>query len=192
MGQLLAYISINMQLLLDTNHSAEEIVKKTKELMNNAIAEVRQLSRTLIPVALDNTKQLKEIIHESLVLYANLKGIRFDFENYDETADLKLNLDQKHIVFRILQELTNNTIKYADASHIKLGIYCSNKYCHFEYSDNGKGFNPVKVKKGVGFESINTRIESYNGKLQFHSKPGKGMKANFSLPLEYTEKSEVY
>ena len=192
LGQLLAYISINMQLLLDTNHSAEDIVLKTKELMNKAIAEVRQLSRTLIPVALDNTKQLQEIIHESLVLYANLKGIRFDIEQYDETADRKLNLDQKHIVFRILQELTNNTIKYADASYIKLSIHCKNKFCHFEYSDNGKGFNPVKVKKGVGFESIHTRIESYNGKLQFNSKPGKGMKAVFSLPLEYEEKVEVY
>jgi len=192
LGQLLAYISINMQLMLDTHNSAEEIVVKTKELMNKAIAEVRQLSRTLIPVALDNTKQLKEIIHESLVLYANLKGIRFDIEKYDSTADLKLNLDQKHIVFRILQELTNNTIKYAEATHIKLSIHCKNKFCHFEYNDNGKGFNPVKVKKGVGFESIHTRIESYNGKLQFNSKPGKGMKAVFSLPLEYEQKVDVY
>jgi len=139
-----------------------------------------------------HTKQLQEIIHESLVLYANLKGIRFDIEQYDETADRKLNLDQKHIVFRILQELTNNTIKYADATLIKLSIHCKNKFCHFEYSDNGKGFNPVKVKKGVGFESIHTRIESYNGKLQFNSKPGKGMKAVFSLPLEYEEKVDVY
>jgi PAS domain S-box-containing protein len=192
LGQLLAYISLNMQILLDTNHNAQDIVLKTKELMNNAIAEVRQLSRTLIPVALDNTKQLKEIIHESLVMYANLKGILFDIETRDELVDQKLSLDQKHIVFRILQELTNNTIKYADATKISVSIFYKNKNCHFEYTDNGKGFNTTKIKKGVGFESMNTRIESYNGQIHLQSKPGKGMKATFSLPVEIEEKKGIY
>lgn len=182
LGQLLAFISINMQLLLDKGVPADEIVRSSKEHINNAITEIRQLSRTLIPVALDTTKSLKAIISESLVLFANLKGLRFDIDSYDFSIDRKLSIDQKHIVFRILQELTNNTIKYANATQIKISMKLKPHQCHIEYNDNGIGFNLSKITRGVGFESIQTRIESCNGKLQFQSRPGKGMKAVFTIP----------
>lgn len=183
LGQLLAYISLNMQLLLDKKSDAQEIVDKTKELLNNAIAEVRQLSRTLIPVSLDSTKSLREIISESLVLFANMKGIRFEIELYRDEADRRLNVDQKHIIFRIIQELTNNTLKYSGASVIRLSVGANSRNCIVTFTDNGKGFNPKKVKKGVGFESIQNRIASYNGKLTLQSAAGKGMKASFSIPF---------
>lgn len=187
LGQLLAYISLNMQLLLDKKCEAKEIVDKTKELINNAIAEVRQLSRTLIPVALDNTKSLLDIISESLVLYANMRGLRFEIEQYDTKIDQKLDVDQKHIIFRIVQELTNNTIKYADASVITLNVTATTRSVSVLYTDNGIGFNPKKIRKGVGFESIQTRIESYNGKLSINSSPGKGAQVSFTIPLINTK-----
>ncbi len=187
LGQLLAYISINMQLMLDRNCTTDEIVKQTKELINNAITEVRQLSRTLIPVALDNTRSLNDIIHESLVLFANMRGLRFEIDNYNSAIDEKLNVDQKHIIFRILQELTNNTIKYAEASLIKLSVNATQRNCIIEYADNGKGFNPKKIRKGVGFESIHTRVESYNGKLSIHAAPGKGTQIHFTIPFVNTK-----
>ncbi|MFM2146398.1 MAG: hypothetical protein RL732_1234 [Bacteroidota bacterium] len=183
LGQLLAYISLNMQLLLDKKANAEEIVNKTKQLINNAIAEVRQLSRTLIPVSLDTTKSLKDIITETLALFANMKGVRFEIEWYDPLIDAKLNVDQKHILYRIIQELTNNTIKYAEATLITLTLKSSGKNCLIEYTDNGRGFDMKKVKKGVGFESIQTRVDSYNGKLKMTSSKGKGVKVQVAIPF---------
>lgn len=183
LGQLLAYISLNMQLLLDRNLNSQEIVENTRNLLNNAIAEVRQLSRTLIPVALDSTKSLLDIITESLKHYANMKGLKFEVESYPVELDLKLSTDQKHVIFRILQELTNNTIKYAEATTVSVNIAIGTKNCTVDYRDNGKGFNMRKVKKGVGFESIQTRIDSYQGKIAVHSKPGNGVHVYFSLPF---------
>jgi PAS domain S-box-containing protein len=189
LGQLLAYISLNMQLLLDKKIPPEQIVQQTKELLSNAITEVRQLSRTLIPVSLDNTKSLRDIITESLALYANLKGVRFEFSSYDERIDQRLDLDQKHMIFRIIQELTNNTIKYAEASLIQVSLQGRTRNCVIEYLDNGKGFSPRRVKKGVGFESIQTRIESYNGKLSIVSSPGKGVKITMVIPFIKTPRT---
>lgn len=183
LGQLLAYISLNMQLLLDRNLNSNEIVDATRSLLNNAIAEVRQLARTLVPVALDSTKSLLEIITESLKHYANMKGLKFEVESYPVELDLKLSVDQKHVIFRILQELTNNTIKYAEASAVTINIAIGTKNCTVDYRDDGKGFNMRKVKKGVGFESVQTRIESYQGKISIHSKPGNGVHVYFSLPF---------
>lgn len=183
LGQLLAYISLNMQLLLDRNLNSKEIVEHTRSLLNNAITEVRQLARTLIPVALDTTKSLLEIITESLKHYANLKGLKYEIESYPAELDLKLSVDQKHVIFRILQELTNNTIKYAEASTVLINISIGTKNCTVDYRDDGKGFNMRKVKKGVGFESIQTRIDSYQGKIAIQSKPGKGIHVVFHLPF---------
>lgn len=183
LGQLLAYISLNMQLLLDRNLNPQEIVENTRSLLNNAIAEVRQLARTLIPVALDTTKSLLEIITESLKHYANMKGLKYEVEAYPAELDLKLSVDQKHVIFRILQELTNNTIKYAEANSVVINIAIGTKNCTVDYRDDGKGFNMRKVKKGVGFESIQTRIDSYQGKISIHSKPGNGVHVFFSLPF---------
>ena len=188
LGQLLAYISLNMQLLLDRKLNSNEIVDATRSLLNNAIAEVRQLARTLIPVALDSTKSLLEIITESLKHYANMKGLKFEVESYPIELDLKLSVDQKHVIFRILQELTNNTIKYAEASTVTINIAIGTKNCTVDYRDDGKGFNMRKVKKGVGFESIQTRIESYQGKISIHAKPGNGVHVYFSLP--FTKKKQ--
>ena len=188
LGQLLAYISLNMQLLLDRNLNSQDIVEHTRNLLNNAIAEVRQLSRTLIPVALDSTKSLLDIITESLKHYANMKGLKFEVESYPVELDLKLSTDLKHVIFRILQELTNNTIKYAEATSVIINIAIGTKNCTVDYRDNGKGFNMRKVKKGVGFESIQTRIDSYQGKISVHSKPGNGVHVYFSLP--FTKKTK--
>jgi signal transduction histidine kinase len=133
-------------------------------------------------VALDSTKSLSEVVSESLMLYANMKGTKFEISVFDPQIDAKLSTDQKHIVFRILQELTNNTIKYAEASQITIKMECKKGHCVIDYADNGKGFNVKKVKSGVGLESIQTRIESVNGVLHMTSKPGHGSHTNFTIP----------
>ena len=182
LGQMLAYISLNMQLMLDKQVPAREIVENTKVLINKAITDIRQLSRTLIPVALDSTKSLREILSEALASFVNMKGLRFEFVVYDPAIDQKLSLDQKHSIFRIVQELTNNTIKYAEAGQITVSIRDTGKQCAIRYTDDGKGFTRHKVKKGVGFESIETRVESYQGKLSIQSGKGKGIKVQISIP----------
>jgi signal transduction histidine kinase len=191
LGQMLAYISLNLQLMLDKQTPVEEIVEKTKALINKAIADIRQLSRTLIPVALDSTKSLKEILTESLVTYANMKGLRFDFVVYDPMIDQKLSQDQKHSIFRIIQELTNNTIKYADANLITLSIRDTGKQCAIRYTDDGRGFVVKKIKKGVGTESIETRVESYKGTVSIQSGKGKGVKVQISIPYGSKLKTAV-
>ena len=182
LGQQLAFVAINEELMMENHCSAEEIVRKSKVLINAAINEIRQLARSLMPAALDNSRTLKDIIVESLIHFSNLKGVFFELAKYDPQIDSKLNIDQKHNVYRILQELTNNTVKYAEATRIILRISSTKQAFRIEYQDNGIGFDLGKVKKGVGMESIRTRIESLDGKLHFKTVPGKGVTCTFKIP----------
>ena len=81
------------------------------------------------------------------------------------------------------------SIKYAEASLIQVSLQGRTRNCVIEYLDNGKGFSPRRVKKGVGFESIQTRIESYNGKLSIVSSPGKGVKITMVIPFIKTPRT---
>lgn len=81
------------------------------------------------------------------------------------------------IVYRICNELINNSLRHAQASkaYLKLSGY---KTILLNYSDNGIGFDsakiPINESGGMGLKNITDRINSIGGKLDIKSKPGKG------------------
>jgi signal transduction histidine kinase len=102
---------------------------------------------------------------------------------YRQSEDYNLNMDKKIMVYRILQELLSNSFKYAKAAKIIIKLYFQNNTFHFEFSDDGVGFDLSTVKKGVGLESIRSRVAFYQGKMTLSTKPGKGNKVSIQLPL---------
>ena len=89
------------------------------------------------------------------------------------------------MIYRVLQELISNTFKYADANNIriKFSFEKSGKEMMFEYEDDGKGFDLSQVRKGVGLESIRSRVEYYKGTVKYDTSPGKGMIAVIKMPV---------
>ncbi len=87
--------------------------------------------------------------------------------------DIELNL------FRTINELINNTFKYADAKEITIELYSEQNKAIITYSDNGKGFDFEKVmkskKRGTGLDNIIFRTKLSGGLAKIMSKPSKGM-----------------
>jgi signal transduction histidine kinase len=94
-----------------------------------------------------------------------------------------LKLEQKIMLYRVLQELISNTFKYADADNVRIKYSFIKNDLLFEYEDDGKGFDLVHVKKGVGLDSIRSRVEFYKGSLKYEAAPGRGMTAVILLPV---------
>jgi signal transduction histidine kinase len=92
-------------------------------------------------------------------------------------------MDKKIVVYRILQELLANTLKHAHAARVTVKLFFDNKHFHLDYGDDGAGFNPLTVKKGVGLESIKSRVGFYKGKVNIAATPGKGSKTIIQIPL---------
>ena len=89
-------------------------------------------------------------------------------------------------VFRVLIELINNTIKYAEAKNVNIEINKDKSILLIQYTDDGQGFNYEKTftdKKGFGLININSRINSLNGKLNIQSKIGKGLQVSIKLNM---------
>lgn len=86
------------------------------------------------------------------------------------------------MAFRIIQEQTNNIIKYAEASEIIIGLCKKNNSFHLVIKDNGKGFDLETAKNGTGLINIRNRVEAFNGTLNITTSPGKGCCIDIVLP----------
>lgn len=88
-------------------------------------------------------------------------------------AAIELNL------FRIVQELCNNTFKYAQASliEIQLGKEADGRKW-LRYFDNGRGFDPEDVQgKGLGMKNLESRTNIIGGTLKINTAPGQGFES---------------
>ena len=93
-------------------------------------------------------------------------------------------MDVKHelAVFRIVQELINNTIKHADASTIDVKLRYNNHLMALTVSDDGCGFDTGAVgQTGLGLKNIQSRVHMLNGHIKIKSQPDKGTTAVFTM-----------
>ena len=79
-------------------------------------------------------------------------------------------------IYRIVQELINNTLKHASASTAIVQVTKSDSHLSVTVEDNGKGFDTslLTQSKGIGWSNIQNRVEFLKGKLDVQSHPGKG------------------
>lgn len=106
-----------------------------------------------------------------------------DLEHFPKDIDLKIYLpddfevekyDEKMNWIRIIKELLNNSLKYADASVIQIQFLQNEKSIHFQYQDNGRGVDLQKVKPGNGMQNIEDRVKLLTGKMEMNSELGEG------------------
>jgi signal transduction histidine kinase len=88
-------------------------------------------------------------------------------------------------IYRIIQELISNTIKYASAACIQLQLKNNGDTLHLHYSDNGCGFDleQRKKQKGFGLRNIESRIHMLGAAYQFNTTPGNGVRVDIFIPI---------
>lgn len=111
------------------------------------------------------------------------KDLKFQFD-FDVKDNLLLNSKQAVNLFRVTQEIVNNTIKYANANEIKIQIMQSENYLRLQISDDGIGFDLEKEKnKSFGLTNIQKRISELNGKVNIETSEGNGTKYEINVKL---------
>jgi signal transduction histidine kinase len=179
---MLAYIGMYVDMLKSKGNLNPDEFNKLESALQNTLEQVRTLSRTLAPPALQDLG-LRDSIRELIASYAILNKPVFELQIYTQREDYNLNMEKKMVVYRILQELLNNTFKYAESKKVTISLYFKEKKFFMEYADDGKGYDPATISKGVGLDSMRSRIAFYKGKLVLESAPGKGSKAHITLPI---------
>lgn len=164
-----------------TPDSRPKINNATK-LLELAATEVRKITHNMMPGLLtrygffEAVDDLIEQINESGTIKAEMT-VEGTQERFSEREEFML--------YRIVQEMINNTLKHAEAKQIDLRINVSENKLQLEYQDNGKGFN-VEEKmndKSLGLKSIKSRSNYLGGDLKLDTSPGKGTKYSLHISI---------
>jgi PAS domain S-box-containing protein len=181
-NQILASANLLLEYLLSNERwNKDEFLDKSCQYVKLAIEEIRRISKTL------NTSLIAEVglIKPIEEIIANMKlnlPIKIKFE-CDPALEQQLSSEQKLMIYRIIQEQTNNISKYADASKVLITIKIKINSLHLAIQDNGKGFELGQIKRGVGLTNIRNRVEANKGSLHITTSPGKGCKIELMVSL---------
>ncbi len=183
LGPLLSTIKLYVNELKSVTMSENErieMVDFSNQLIDDAVNATRTISNNLMPRII-NTHGLVKAVEQfcQMVNKTNKLKISFETENIE-----RLDLNMEIILFRVISELINNTIKHAEAERIFILLLKKENIVSLYFKDDGKGFDVNDVmnsdNKGTGLKNIISRIRSINGNYDFNSKIGEG----FSIKIE--------
>lgn len=174
--------SIKMRLdVMETDTRAE--MEECMTALDICIKQVRGMAKALAPLNIYQQPFQTALRHYIHTL--NFKNsIQIEFT---EREQIQLTADQHNQVYRILQEIINNTIKHANATHLMIEVGKDKTELLIRTSDDGIGYNIEKLraanKLGLGLLGIQSRIEYLNGTISISEKKIKGTKYNIRIPL---------
>ncbi|MBI3135746.1 MAG: hypothetical protein HYZ14_13805 [Bacteroidetes bacterium] len=150
---------------------------------SDIIEEIRSISRSLIPPELKRLG-LKKAIESRLSEVSNTTSV-FVTTEIDDLDKLTIEQHQNLRIYRIIQELTTNTLKHSEATAIKVEAVLDDHVLTLIYQDNGKGLEKDKWKSAdnsVGLRSILQRLNYLNGTIKIE-RPKKGFKVVMKIQL---------
>ncbi len=175
--------SLNLHGLKNEDLEQEQRLLKIDELLilNNKVVEsARQIAHNLLPPVLEKFG-LNTALEELIADFEKNNTLTFNYNNSIELDDL--NKEKQLHLFRIVQELINNSLKHGKANTINLSFEKNkeNRFC--TYTDNGIGFETNKLEnaKGLGMHNIESRIAFLNGQYQINSAINQGVQFKFNF-----------
>lgn len=180
LGVLLSTAKMQFTTLRDNSPQNRSMIDKATKLLEQASGDVRRISHNMMPGLLtkfgffEAVEDLIEQIDESEGIHA-VTEIHGEHKRLTENTEIML--------YRIVQEMVNNTLKYAEAKNIVLDIDVTTDKMKFSYSDDGKGFdlNEKLKSKSIGLTSIQSRVKFLGGELEMETSIGAGVRYTFQI-----------
>ena len=127
------------------------------------------MPEALVKFGLDTAlKDFFTDINQSGVLTVTYQSIGLKEAQLNETTAIT--------IYRIVQELVNNTLKHAAAKTSIVQVSKTDNKIAVTVEDDGRGFDPsiLRQAKGIGWSNIENRVDFLKGKLDVQSQEGKG------------------
>ncbi|KAB1153604.1 hypothetical protein F7018_16170 [Tenacibaculum aiptasiae] len=185
-GSVLATLKLhfeNLKLNREKEHfNQDELYAKTEKLIDETYLKVRNIA---------HAKNAGVIANKGLLVAVKMMAEKISDANKITIEVLDFGLDKpmenslEIVVFRIVQELTTNIIKHANATHATINISQFDSNLNIIIEDNGQGFNmsTIELKNGMGLNSIQTRIKHLKGTFEIDSTINKGTSIIIDIPI---------
>jgi len=171
-------------------HQADDVrykVNSSGEQVTKAMEDLRYLSKSLNGDYIAEFGLLNAIEHEiQYIRGLNLYETRLELEGTPVYID---NTKREVIIFRIIQEALNNSIKHArTATRLLIQIRFTPTHLHIAICDNGKSWkdNSARIddKNGLGLKNMEQRALMLNGSFHIQHIPLQGTTVSLSIPVK--------
>lgn len=153
----------------------------TLRLVDEAIANVRELSQLLRPVILDDFG-LDAALRWLTEGFAQRTNITVRYESSLET---RLEDQTETHLFRIAQEALTNVARHSGASGVVVSLGLEEDMVLLTIQDNGRGLPAIKNSKrsSLGMVGMRARAREIGGELTITNRPEGGIRIEVSAPV---------
>ncbi len=162
----------------------EKSIKLMKSLKGDAEVTIKQLRETIWALN-QNELNLEGFISHLNTYFKNQSALTDQLSlsvNLSGDGDTKLSATQALNLFRIIQEASQNTLKYANAEHLNISFSRQNGSLFVSIKDDGKFKSDLQsFNGGYGMKNMQKRAREINGKVEINTDSGTEVKVK--LPL---------
>ena len=189
-GQVMVAAWMNLQ-VLETQMSAfdlpqQQLLAKATLMVGEGCKEVREVSHSMMPNALLSKGLISAIRNFTQQIDSKVIDINLHTEGLDEPIDEVV----ESILYRVIQESVNNTIRHANANQLDISLHKNPEGISLLIEDNGKGFDTSFLMDtnrkfgGLGLQNIKSRIAFLKGSVHWDSSPGNGTVVSIYIPIK--------
>ena len=168
--------------LIMTQENAQAF-ERSMDMLDSSIKEMRRVAHNMMPEALVKfgldtaLKDFCNDINLTGVLRISYQSILVENVMFEQTTAIA--------VYRIVQELINNTIKHAGAQNAIVQLSKADNTLTLTVEDDGKGFdkNILNFSKGIGWNNIQNRVDFLKAILDVKTEKEKGTSVLVEIKL---------
>lgn len=155
--------------------------KLAKQTIIDLADDIRDISHKILPKSLDEGALISSLQSQITTLNSGLEKTEIELFCYDFPERIK----EKWIydIYLISLEVINNAVKHGRAKLITIEFYKYANNYHFQFTDDGVGFDLLKTPKGFGLENIDKRITYYKGEFEVSSIENQGTIVQIDIPI---------
>ena len=182
-GPLLSAVKLQISSIdEDDRETNEKLIAKSGKQIDEIIRKMKDISNNLLPNTLVR-RGLEAAVNEFIEKMSEVHPLKISFKSDGKCT---LNQDQEINIYRIIQEITHNTIKHSGASLLIIKIKLIQNKLMLITSDNGAGFdidNAMNLNSGLGLLNLRSRAEVLGANLSYTSDKGTGTSYIFEVPM---------
>ncbi|GAA0550901.1 sensor histidine kinase [Chitinophaga japonensis] len=180
-GPLLSTVKLILNSIDVQSEHDKKIIEKSSRYIDETITNLRQISHNLLPNALER-KGLVEATREFIQQVSEQQSLAIELRC---NGDIRVQPEKAIHIFRIIQEIIQNTLKHARASQLRISLSQDDGQLLLLVRENGAGFDVKKAKTtsaGLGMKSLEIRTDIMHGSLAIESAPGQGTQYFIKIP----------
>ncbi len=182
LGPLLSTVKFQIKSVEVNEDDDRRMIQSAGKHIDDILIKIREIANDLRPTVLVRAGFARAI--EEFAETINISGKIFVSCSMEDDVSFGDKEGEMHL-YRITQEIINNSIKHANTLRINVSLKANDKKIFLRISDFGKGFNMQEILKksnGLGLRNIMSRVEVLKGDIFIDSSLGNGTTYSIEIP----------